>query len=108
MPRPIPDAAYVHRFNARLAELNSPARVALIRLDAYSGMLELRDNEENFLDLFRTMPPLTWLRSRSGSTPVALASVSAAAKRQPSQSCDTSSVRRMPMSNSRLQGVGHR
>ncbi|WP_278984215.1 hypothetical protein [Sphingobium yanoikuyae] len=51
MPSSIPDAAYVHRFNARLAELNSPARVALTRLDAHSGMLELRDDEENFLDL---------------------------------------------------------
>jgi|UPI00036BF2DC hypothetical protein len=44
----MPDAAYVHRFNARL--VNS-ARVALIRLDAHSGMLELRGEEGNFLDL---------------------------------------------------------
>lgn len=51
MPRPILDAEYVHRFNACLAELNSSARVALTRLDAHAGMLELRDEEENFLDL---------------------------------------------------------
>lgn len=51
MHSPVPDAAYVHRFNARLAELNSPARVALTRLDGHSGMLELRDDEENFLEL---------------------------------------------------------
>ncbi|HUD91285.1 hypothetical protein [Sphingobium sp.] len=51
MPSSIPDAAYVNSFNARLAELNSAARVALTRLDGYSGMLELRDDEENFLEL---------------------------------------------------------
>lgn len=51
MDSPIPDAAYVRRFNARLAELSSPARVALTRRDAHSGLLELRDEEENFLEL---------------------------------------------------------
>lgn len=51
MDSSIPDAGFVHRFNARLAELNSPARVAPTRLDAHSGMLELRDEDENFLEL---------------------------------------------------------
>lgn len=40
----------VQRFNARLAELNSPARVALTHLLSHADMLELRDDEQNFLE----------------------------------------------------------
>lgn len=50
MPDIIPNASLVQRFNARLVELNSAARVALTRLPTHADMLELRDDEENFLD----------------------------------------------------------
>lgn len=46
----IPDGPLIARFNARLVELNSAARVALTRLATHADMLELRDDEENFLD----------------------------------------------------------
>ena len=44
------DDPFVQRFNARLAELNSPARVALTHLLSHADMLELRDDEQNFLE----------------------------------------------------------
>ena len=46
----IPDEQLVQRFNARLVALNSSARVALTRIATHAGMLELRDDEENFLE----------------------------------------------------------
>ena len=46
----IPDDPLVARFNARLAQLNSSARVALTRIAGHSGMLELRADAENFLE----------------------------------------------------------
>ena len=46
----IPDDPLVERFNARLAQLNSSARVALTCIAGHSGMLELRDDAENFLE----------------------------------------------------------
>jgi hypothetical protein len=46
----IPDDPLIERFNARLVQLNSSARVALTRIAGHSGMLELRDDEENFLE----------------------------------------------------------
>ena len=46
----IPDDPLIERFNARLAELNSSARVAFARIAGHSGMLELRDDAENFLE----------------------------------------------------------
>ena len=46
----IPDDPLIERFNARLAELNSSARVAFTRIAGHSGMLELRDDAENFLE----------------------------------------------------------
>lgn len=46
----IPDDPLVERFNARLLQLNSSARVALTRIAGHADMLELRDDEENFLE----------------------------------------------------------
>jgi len=46
----IPDGPLVERFNARLLQLNSSARVALTRIVGHTDMLELRDDEENFLE----------------------------------------------------------
>jgi hypothetical protein len=46
----IPDDPLVGRFNARLAQLNSSARVVLTLIAGHTGMLELRDDAENFLE----------------------------------------------------------
>lgn len=46
-----PDGAFVAQFNARLEALNSSARVALAEFAADAHLLELRDDEENFLEL---------------------------------------------------------
>lgn len=85
MPSLIPDAAYVHRFNAHLAELNWPALVALTRLDAHSCMLELTPKRRISSTSFPETHLRTWPQLRSDYTPTVIVWVSAAAKKLPLQ-----------------------
>lgn len=84
-----PDGAFVAQFNARLEALNSSARVALAEFAADAHLLELRDDEENFLELIPPPPRPRWPRSPIGSTVVASTMVSASEKLPPGPSFAT-------------------